>query len=220
MANKLDQFFRENLDQVEIAPSAEGWRYVQDQLSTKKGNKTGLIWKVAAVVTVLVAATVALWNVPEGSKQQWISAVDHPVVDDGMTWSFDIPRHHVAHEAANEKANKPQRLISKQNSQSHPSANQMVREEIPTLRVAALNEPKIEVELDLQDVAIPKEQPEEEATYIKITYIASTASKKAVRDDDSEGRLTKVLSAAKEVHTLELLADIREAKDNLFRRNN
>lgn len=218
MANKLDQLFRENLDQLEMRPSAEGWDRVQDRLAGKKKGAWILSVKIAAAAVVVITASVVVSNLDEGKKQPLVSGVDHPVINQEREWRFDIPME--SSDSKKPVRKQPQSLMmAMQKAEQKNGKDGVILKEIPVLSIAALDKPILEVDLAPRNIQIMGGKVEPEKPFIKITYIAS--GKGPVSEDvKNEGKISKVLAVAKEVSPTDLLADIRDAKDNLFRRNN
>lgn len=215
MGNKLDQLFRENLDQLEVKPSADSWGKVQHQLAGKKGYWFSPM-KIAAAVLVVVAATVLLFNdSQEQERQALLTEVDHPAVVPTESWTIEVPSASIKNESAEppqprmvaDVAPKAQKPVEEVQNALHP---------IPLIAVAGLNDAKLDADLSPRNLHAITHDSEIEEQVIRITYIASSVGEA----DIDENRLNKIIAIVKEVTSSGILADIREAKDNLFRKNN
>lgn len=207
MATELDRLFREKLDQLEVKPTAQAWESVRMQITSQKTS-----WwtpmRIAASVILVLAGGLSLYLLPKTQPAQSEMAVlaDHPVAAPALAWEWHIP---VRREAAPAKKHTkpaipvakpvivPEKITQERNWQLvavAPIAPKL-------LEVESLGLPK------LNNSGVAKEQPA-----IKIRYVAST-------EDPDGTRLNEVLEKLREVDAGELLADLRDAKDNIFKRN-
>lgn len=218
MANNPDRLFRENLDQLEITPSAEGWNQVRDQITKKKSGWIIPV-RVAAAVTIVLTTTITLLILGESTGgQQPISSIDHPIQAPALDLEINIPEQNQIAKKTGQSIkqnlvddNKIKEKINSQ-EQEEGSAVQIMS----TLVITGINRPLIGSDFSTKNLKLVDDQHEPELPSIKITYIASEES---ASDSTKTSKISKVFAFAKDVSGSDLLADLRDAKNNLFKRN-
>lgn len=205
----MDRLFHEGAEKYEVKPSAAAWDAIQGQVGTKT-SAWPMIWKVAAVLVVLISSVLVLFNEKDQSSEYLAGIADYPqLTEEALVWS--LPE------------------VAK-------SVDQTVAMEVPTLAKFPIQEVKENIEivtsegevrpyLELQriqvawEIEIPSKPalftaPIEE-TSVKIRYYASTSAPEKTKK--SFGQF--IARAQQKLSPDELLADIRTAKDDLFRSN-
>ncbi|WP_421876081.1 hypothetical protein [Marinoscillum sp.] len=207
MANNLDRLFREGLDQYEVTPNAQSWKQVQGQIAINK--KRGMwLWSAAAAVALLLVGTMVLrninWTTP--SDGQLISGIDHPA-QAALPAKIFVPAEEqevapmtVQMNKVDKPASKPQQVM-----EELPKYELIQIASIQTVQINGLPAPKFGQELKEFEIEKPT---------VKITYIADN------QPTDKKNKLNEfITSISKEASPIEILADIRDAKDNIFSRN-
>lgn len=216
MANNTDRLFREGLDQYEVTPQAQSWQEVQNRLAKKK-RVAWLPMSVAAAIILLITATLLMRNdqMDQSLGGPAISAIDfpQPTFNQG---EIIIPENEVKAPAM-QKATPPvfnnKVMFAGNTSKQEESADELKKVEIATLQLVAIEEVR------LQELPQPKfnydfEVLTVEKPTIKITYIAEN------EPAEKKNKLNSIISSiSKDASPIEILADIRDAKDNIFSRN-
>ena len=76
-SENMDRLFREGAEKYEAKPSASAWEAIQGQVGTKT-SVWPMIWKVAAVLVVIVSSVLVLFNANEQTSFSLAGVVDHP----------------------------------------------------------------------------------------------------------------------------------------------
>lgn len=212
MANKLDDLFRETLDQHEITPSGASWGKIQSNLAKNKSAKWLSPVKIAAAVALVIVASVLLFNPGSSERGGFIAEVNHPVERNTLEWNFNIP----------EKQDQINTTGHSSLATTQPAATADKKKEVetaPGLRdtytLATITQYQLHPDHAPMNLPTPKPDPELQQPAIRITYIAATEQD----SENPETRLSRVLSMAREVSPTDLLADLRDVKDNFFKRN-
>ncbi len=209
MANDLDRLFRENLDQFEVTPKASSWDAVAGEINSTRSY--GIYFKAAAaVITLLIAAGWFVWKDASTTENGMVAIADHPVQNEQMI-EIEVPEK----VAVVEKQRK--QLPVRKSIQNMAVAKEVV-EAAPlwsydSYQIVAINEVNLSEELRL-NLHTPEGKPSKVSGTIKITYIAS--NEQTIEKNKITGFLSQI---SQEVQGTHLLADIRDAKDNLFSRN-
>lgn len=216
MANNLDRLFRENLDQFEVTPQASSWEQVQGQIAGKKG-----FWvtpmKIAVAIVVLLAATIVVINLSEKEQQgDYLSAIDHPEYPDRYSFRLELPSVNLENTAAPVAATQP-KVKATETSQTVTEKSDFEEITYEAISVASLKNFQLEAELPVRNQLKISGLPKQETPAVKITYIAThqpqTDSLKVNKFN------TLIAYFSNDVSPTEILADIREVKDNLFSKN-
>jgi len=208
MANDLDRLFREGLDQFEMAPAPASWDQVQGQIAGKR-NKM-IIWRVAAAIIILISATLVIINWGNDEiNTQYISAVDHPSDTEKFRFEWKIP------EDMPTKGNTQVEKVQPQSKVPAPDKQEILTKQFETLTLASINETKIDFELNGNIQLIDLKGKEITTEKIRITYIASNTPD--TTKTNNFGQIWEYLS--KDLQPATLLADIRDAKNQLLSRN-
>jgi len=209
MATDLDRLFREKLDQIETAPAAASWQQVQRQITPKKAY-----WimprAIAAAVAILVVASWIIWNdlSPKTKKSQQLSEINHPVIGEEIL-VIEIPERINSQKIKTSMASvvQPQKVIEKG---LKPSIS------LKPFRSIAMLDRNLQTELPIDITLRMDNMAPEHGETIKITYVASNQ----LSDEASSGRIGNFLSyLSREAAPTEILADIRDAKNQLLSRN-
>lgn len=212
----MDRLFRERAEQYEAKPSAAAWEQISGTITTEK-RVFPMVWKVAAMLTVLLSATLILFNLRDNTTSDAYVIADHPVQTlEPMQWN--LPEQKVITEdqmAPAQYANAQQTPFTIDKS--------LVQEKEVWTEVAATGRPILDIKrLDvvLEFPALPHpvlslNKPKN--TGVKIRYYASNTSLEEEKEKKSLGQF--LAKAQAKLSPDVLLADIRTAKDDLFRGN-
>ena len=215
MANNLDRLFRENLDQFEVTPQASSWDQVQGQFAGKKGFWVTPI-KIAAAIVVLLAATIVVINLSEQEQGDYLSAIDHPEYQDRYSFRLELPSVNLENTVAPVVATQP-KIKATETSQTVTEKSDFEEITYEAISVASLKNFQLEAELPVRNQLKISGLPKQETPAVKITYIAThqpqTDSLKVNKFN------TLIAYFSNDVSPAEILADIREVKDNLFSKN-
>lgn len=221
--HKLDQLFRHKLEAAEIAPKASSWEQVQGQLTQQK-RAWMPVWQIAASITVLLAFGISAYLM-QPSKKQFLSASDSPKRQYPLqfkasadTLSLENPKTEKSVPVVPTKDT--QKPDTRKTDMKENKTEYFVPEHDQWMAVEKTEFQNLEVDLP---VTFPRELTKQSSPLgevlptIKITYIAS----QSVDEPDllMPDRLNKVVSLARQVSPADMLADLRDAKDQLFRRN-
>lgn len=214
MANNIDRLFRENLDQFEVTPSVESWNKVQQQIARKQRKGFFIPMSIAAAIIILIVASVLIIDTEKFAPMdgQYVS-LDYSAPFAPAEFEVIIPL-----ESPQIAKNNPGKMTlptrknpSVEAKSDNESFGHIVYE---PFTVASINSAKLEVRspaLNLSGVNIPDEQYQ---SSIKITYIAHN------QQDSTKTILGGFFaSLSRDVSPTDLLADIRDVKDNLFSKN-
>lgn len=208
--NNIDQLFREKLFSQEVAPSAIAWDQVSGRINKKKPV---ILYWIAASITAILAISIVFWPVKEAEMNLAISEVNHPTIIEQQ--DIRIPNRELAEKvkaiyatANNETDRKGKAAIDKQNMDVLFVAMEefQIEAKAPSL---AMNWPVNEM------VNIKKYEPLESPT-VKITYIASNTGSTEANDTKM---INRFWSVAQNLTNQSVLADLRDAKNNLFTKN-
>ncbi len=212
MASELDRLFREGLDPYEAMPKAQSWQEVQNRLSKKKR----VIWvpvSVAAAITLLITAAILIKNqLSEPAKpERLVAIVDFPKPP-GAPAAIRIQEEvlttqHPGHlYSSTEDITPLTRPTEPQKEEPKPLL-------MAELKLTAIHEVRL-AEVPTPQLKHDLEEIYQKKTAIKITYVAEN------NRTGKKQKLTSLISTlSKEASPIEILADLRDAKDQIFSRN-
>lgn len=207
MATDIDRLFRESLDQVEMQPSAAAWDQVQNRIA---GKKAPWFWvsRVAAAILLLLASAWIFWSLrPESSNIGPIATIDkpEPLV---FEYEWNIPAFaKVEKEITIQIASVKEQSAVQKEKQALPMAFEMIA--LESIKTTSWPQPESNITIDLGHKQTLKEEPT-----IKITYLATNTA-----DTLKTNKLNEIIAFLKNESPTELLADIRDLKDNLLNKN-
>ncbi len=209
MANDLDRLFRENLDQYEVTPKASSWEQVHGQITPKKSYWI-LPRAIAATIALLVTVGWILWSGDNqnGEISSEVAIISHPVME---TFQWDLEIQEVAIKEVQMIAEVVKEPVHEKTSIVTLLPERLTYDPYRTL--AILN-PDLETSIPVNyEIAELKGQRNEKPS-VRITYIASNSNEKIT------GKIGSFLNyLSEEVDPTEILADIRDAKDQILSRN-
>lgn len=212
---KIDRLFREKMDNLEVMPSEGAWSQVEKQIRPKKTYK--VYWMAAAVT--LIFASWALW--PSQIQTNFTpiaSEVTYPPLNGSDEFPFgEIKVAKIEEESASKKDMiylPKKQLVAKEEStvnKTQVSLDEMAPIEIEsktTVAIAEIEQPEV---ID----KLINDQPVEP---VKIIYIASAKNQvsEELQKTDSANTLKKFIAFAEKIDPGEVLADFKNAKDNLL----
>jgi hypothetical protein len=210
-SNTTDQFFHDQLQGLEMTPSAAAWDQVQSGLSHNKTIKLFPILGIAAAVAIVVVATLVIFRTNEKEQTYLAGVNDHPTDHRIELAPISVPQQ-------------PEPVKNRIKNTKRPfvaHAEPTFKNDIKLTEIVAPETKMIAVELPV--VAAPQiistqSAPLQENTLtpIKITYIAKSENPES---DPIMEKINKVMEVARGTSPAEILADIRDAKMNLLRRN-
>lgn len=227
MANNLDRLFREGLDTLEVTPQAQSWKQVQSQLANNKKYKGILPLSIAASILIMLTTTIIvfLYSDNQIAKNELLvtTKVDHPTEETMHLIELEaLPSITTIHQQPaiakqDHNLSKPKTAIPA-GLQNMVASNETIHASKPrfsTMNIASIHElPSAEIKQLTPALSLPAEATKKSAT-IKITYIA-----KGTVENGRSRKLGHLISAfSKEGSGSGILADIRDAKDNLFKKN-
>ncbi|MEQ8878102.1 MAG: hypothetical protein RLO17_10835 [Cyclobacteriaceae bacterium] len=213
--NKTDQFFREKLDQIEFQPSDQAWKKIQGSIDSKKTIPWANYLKVAASLALLL--TLGYLFYPEPTQQLTIEDVTSPQ-------PLEIAQLNIPEQALYESIalETPSQEPKKVKQKVDVPAIEPIHEQRTIVELAGIDE--INISADLIAPAEPKLEKADDKPAVTITYYTARSSE-TVHDGDSSkvNLLDKMKFFAKNVSAVDLLSDIRTAKEALiengFKRN-
>ena len=209
--HKTDQFFREKLDQLSVTPSEDAWKLVQQEIGSQKPFASVLL-KVAAAITVLIVCTWVLFTLNESDKVLMAGEINHPAQLEQS--SITIPNDPIEIKMVAE--NQTKKNVS---TPSAPS-KKITSDEAPavsTLTLASFQRIDLEIDLNIKIAIKEVVVIEQEKQPIRITYIPSSGNFNDIEKDSTNANLfNRVLSIARNVSPIDVISDLREAKDGLF----
>ncbi|MEQ8237957.1 MAG: hypothetical protein RIA69_02025 [Cyclobacteriaceae bacterium] len=210
--NKLDQLFREKLFSEETTPSAMAW----DQVNRKINKRKPVIWYwLAASVAAILIFSLVLWPYQNTRTGVMIANVDHPVLLDTMRIEIPYRKSRLSNQmmAVEEAPNTEQT----KNTFAENTQKPMIDFAVMDVLILTSKKPTLSMDWPTSDLGmIQKKRESENRPTVKITYIAS--EKPAV--DTTEARvINKFWSMAQNLTSTTVLADLRDAKNNLFVKN-
>ena len=210
--NKLDRLFREHLDQAEYTPKAESWDAVKGQISQSPKSFFGIYMKVAAAIVIALTATwVIIQSQQDPIEGPMISDVNHPLPAPTHQWEWPEIKMDFQPDLTQPVLSSPQKTMI---AAAQTEEKNIEKIEMPLFELQAIN--YIELVADLGRPALklaPKAQAPESPN-IKITYIATQTA-----DSTKTSMFSELISLAKETQPMDLLADLRDAKNSLFNKN-
>ena len=213
MANNLDRLFREGIDQYEVTPKAESWSAVQSQLAKKK-KIAWIPMSIAAAIILMITATIIVRNyqVEQNYSGNMISSIDFPqqVLSPEK---IEIPVDGVRVASQLVKNSTPKSVTTTPIVVKTEKEEQVLITQMETIHMVAIEEmnfselPEVQFNYDFDIIKIGKPT-------VKITYIAEN------EPVDKKKKLGEFFNTiTKEASPVDILADIRDAKDNIFSRN-
>lgn len=214
--HKIDRLFQDKLSRHEVDPSPQAWEAINAEL--KKDNKPFFWLSIAASVAIL--ATVGFLFTRKGQETLPMDyanhAVDQPTPQPQYQWNLSIPEK----EVQTEEAKPVKKYVPKV---MKPSSKETLAKQVET----SFDEFMPEVEslgLDaVADVVIEDVQDEEmleldtapiqslPGVGVQITYKATPPA-----PVEEKSRIERLWAKAKEIKPGDVLADIRETKNDFF----
>jgi hypothetical protein len=214
---RIDQLFRENLDQIEVTPSPQAWSRVERQIQPKKTYS--FYWIAASISLLLISWLV--WPESNHTSQTPIAGeVNYP-----PSWhmpSLEIPPV--------DEQNPSTAVLEPKTRKEKPRSTQVLAQSIPEntemdvqeSTVVSLEAKEMVANLEIEEPEVLPQTVEKakqpEIGAIKITYIASTRNRThpVAHQSDTTGVLKKIIAFTEKIDPGEMLADIKTAKDNLL----
>lgn len=216
--HKIDRLFQDKLSRHEVDPSPQAWEAINAEL--KKDNKP-MVWLSIAASVALIATIgwLMLRNDQEASPSgvQSYAAADQPSPQPTYEWNFEL-----------QAEKKPQQVetVKKTVKQVTPAVEKRPSEALAQQsNDQKIEEPLVEIEsIGLDAMANLTEEPVTEEVQldttpiqslpgvsVQITYKATPPVKV-----EEKSRIEKLWAKAKEIRPGEVLADIRETKNDFF----
>ncbi|XOV94335.1 MAG: hypothetical protein ACFHWX_06445 [Bacteroidota bacterium] len=220
--NKTDQLFREKLDQVEFQPSDQAWAKVQGSISSKGTIQWSFYLKIAAGIA-LVLTMGLLFYPKQGNDRIAISEISDPKPLEIASLEVE----EVAIEATPAKAET--KVVKPEAKALQEEVKKVVEEPVQInrepLELAIIDEVNIAEEIITAEEPIINEPEDQPA--VKITYFTArtidTPTEEVEQDSVKTKLFDKMKFFAKNVSPVELLTDLRTAKEELiengFKRN-
>ncbi|MEQ9232299.1 MAG: hypothetical protein RIF46_16580 [Cyclobacteriaceae bacterium] len=214
---KLDRFFQEKLARHETTPSNEAWNQISAEL---KGKKRPVVWmRVAAAILILAVSAVAVIQLNDNSTTTgevvYINP-DHPVKIE--TPVFELPVFEKVETVPVEKKTTPARnqksarQFAAVEKTSEPETIELLDapeiHPIESMALIEMPEPEIIEEVD-EAALLPQ-------LSVQITYIASSQPEPDTLKTDDKTKMGKLIAKAREISPGDMIASIRETKNNFF----
>jgi hypothetical protein len=196
--NKIDKLFQDQLASYEVTPSKMAWEKVERKLDNKISFVSYL--KIAAVVVISLSVGLYYWNIPGETKLAVTDGIkiDHPVplVDQRI----DLPERSIDVVTSSSSAEeiKPSVTI-----EQIPVVNKY-----PLIAVERIEHEVFDI-VEFRSVNVNLNVPEDTRIRIKYFANATTPDKPA-----SKVKLSNIIKYAKENSAVDVLTNIRDAKDN------
>lgn len=207
----MDRLFREGADKYELKPSAAAWDAIQGQA----GAKTSVwpsVWKVAAAIVVLISSVLVLFNWKGQSTESLAGVIDHPQQTEGaLAWTLpEVKKAFVQVEAVEAQVAAEVQVGEEQQGEME-RIDILASEARPFLELQSIS---VTWEIKMPTRPALFNAPQEESR-ITIRYYASASEPEKTK----KGFGQFIARAQQKLSPDELLADIRTAKDDLFRGN-
>lgn len=219
--HKIDRLFQDKLSRHEVAPSPQAWEAINAEL--KKDNKP-MVW-LSIAASIALVATIG-WLLMRNDQEvvstgvQTYAAVDQPSPQAPHEWNLELPTEKQLEVKPIEKVKKPVKQVKpvvEMDTMNETLAQQSVEQkqedsfiEIESLGMDAManltedTQPEM-TELDTTPIeSLP-------GVSVQITYKASPPVKV-----EEKSRIERLWAKAKEIRPGEVLADIRETKNDFF----
>lgn len=216
--HKIDQFFREGLDQMEIMPQTESWQLVQQQLAPGK-QKSAWIWisGLAACLGIITFFSLLykmshLMMTPSERVAEVV--IDHPEEE---AYTLQIPPLTLTQPLVRQGTSDASSEKKTEASFPQPMEETSVAEESVrnTLQLQAIRKTAPDLDTYAPEVSLTVAQTETEIPEtVKITYISGKTEK---THPIKLGEIIETIS--KDATTSHLLASFRDVKDNLIKKN-
>lgn len=212
MENKIDRLFREGLDSHQMQPSDAAWNQLQSQLPGKKRTTNWLA--IAASISLLLTLSWLVYQAQPVNTTQ-LAQIDMP--EPLAALELHVSEQVVLPDA--EALGKISLVQTPALTQPSNSMDSYAVDEIKShklLHVVSIKTYAIQ-DVPVQFPTLETAPIKEDRAIVKITYIASN---KQVGDDSTNVfKLSKVIAQLKETSPEDLLADFRDAKNNLLKLN-
>jgi hypothetical protein len=220
--HKIDRLFQDKLSRHEVDPSPQAWEAINAEL--KKDNKPFIWLSIAA--SVALVATIG-WFVLKNEQVGEINVhayatVDQPSLRNAYEWNLPlpaensvVPKQETKKVVKSEKAKRTSEFVGKENVAVEVTAPKLNGDEVlldiePIGMDAMANiveEPMVVVESELDTTPI-QSLP---GVSVQITYKATPSV-----PVEEKSRIERLWAKAKEIRPGEMLADIRETKNDFF----
>lgn len=209
--NRLDRFFREGTEYYEVQPSQEAWKRLESKV---RPGRSRVYYAVAAVITMILSVTVAVYII----KDQGIDSGQH------MAISIDSPQKPLVEviqlpELIQMRDKVEKGIIERIQPLAVETAYEVEQEKESSKVPIIVIEPieltgKGMAQLDYQlDWTIDELSGYEKKSTIKIKYFTQVG---ADLEEKPSEKIGKWISKAQDVSPAQVLASIRNAKDDLL----
>lgn len=208
-SKKTDNLFRDKLNYLEVVPKDDSWAQVQQGLQTKA---TPWGWYGAGMVAAVMLIILSFIKWPSTTyleKNQITGSIDHPKIQI-PAW-LDSPLIKVDKKVELQPnqtlAKAPtKRMIETAEMDNTTTEGKLAMEQLTPIRnITTIEKVNTHELVKIED---------HENITIKITYIAAESY-----ENEDRNKLSKVISVAQKLTPADMLADIRDAKNNLLNRN-
>jgi len=218
MENKLDRLFKEKLGRNEVSPTPQAWNQLKDVIGEQGKPKFWL--SIAASVVLLAVSTLLILSPSESSEVRSGTVVtpDYPMPLAEFEWN--LPAFEEAVEVKEE--DKTTRVRSKFETTETVAKVKTPKEAVEkTNNLEAIPELPT-VESDVQEAIAVVDLKKHEGTnpmeasahfQVQITYQASEVPAEVT---DEKTRVGKLFAKARQIKPGEMLASLRETKNDFF----
>ncbi len=215
--HKLDRLFNEKLSNHEMTPSSEAWELLNERLTHKKNNKNYLKYAALIILLISISAIVVIPSFYDSNSDSYASIiVDKPTQEQfNFKWNLkDGKKNGIAITSSQQQIAtvSGQRSAEKENSQPAILKPSEIREDVIAKSETFELESIRTLPIDFQNISL-NDQIEPftiKSPTVKIKYIAEN-------DKNAEDKkLKKIINYARANSPVDILADIRNAKDQFI----
>ncbi|MFY0599976.1 MAG: hypothetical protein JXR03_09920 [Cyclobacteriaceae bacterium] len=223
--NKTDDFFSSRLTSIEVEPSADSWAKVQGQIGKKV--TPWYLNKVAAAILLLFTSATLVYLVSTGKEDDKNALIGETIVSPSIDETIGFESPNILSAKTQNTAVHSKKAIKKESIAIAVKKTEAVKKDISMTNMESieiLSPPRIAI--NFLENNQPNEKPDIhkgnnesiklEQQRVKIIYIAKSESPESDRAND---KFNRVRTVAQNVSPSNLLADLRDAKDNFFAMN-
>lgn len=136
--NKIDNYFRDGLENLNIFPPADVWDNIADKIPSKKGNRKVFLW-IAVAASVSLFAAISGWNYLQKTKNNQIDSI-HKIATNKEIQQKHIHNKSQVDSGINSDSNA---LMPKEKSRTYTlKENKSIKENIQTEKNEAIPQEK------------------------------------------------------------------------------
>jgi hypothetical protein len=215
--HKLDRLFNEKLSNQEVTPSQEAWELLNERLTHKKNNKAYLKYAAAIILLISISAILVIPSYFDNHEDNYASiVVDRPTQESfNFNWNLkEVEKNKMVVNSSQQQIAASENQTDNVYSQPQPATKQNSEKaeyviaktetfELESIRKISVDVHNISFKDQIQPFSV-------NSPTVKIKYIAEN-------DDKAEDKkLKKIINYARANSPVDILADIRNAKDQFI----